>query len=338
MGLKATKEGLEKFLQEAEAEIYAPMDEDGVTLFREWGGEEIRYSYENVVIPPKEFFLPQHQPLFEYRPEGEPQLLSTEPEKEKRIIFGIRPCDADALALLDEAFLEDDVDPFYSRRRENTMLIGLACDEPSHNCFCTSTGGSPSSQENLDVLVTSLNKDQFYVETSSEKGTDLISANEKFFSSPSKEEMERVEKIKASAEEKISREIDLDKVEPVLGDIFESSEWESLCKRCVECGVCTYLCPTCYCFDLEDVTYPDRVERNRVWDSCQFPLQSLQTSGHNPREEKAERFKQRIYHKFKYFLENYGESACVGCGRCLEKCPVNIDIIQVLKKMVNKHG
>lgn len=333
MDRKVNRKKFEEFLNTIEPTVFVPLEENGMTFFREWKGEEINYSYDNAMIPPKEVFLPQAQSLFEYRVEEGISLTLRESKKDRAIIFGIRPCDADSLALLDEIFLEDEVDTLYSERRKNTLLLGLACEEPLLNCFCTSAGGSPSSKKNLDALITRLDEDHFYLETSSEEGEDLISANDDLFDSPSKGERKKKEEIQTAAKEIISREIDFDRIPPKLEESWEHPIWEEACKRCIECGICTYFCPTCYCFNLKDVTYPDRVERVRVWDSCQFPLQSLQTSGHNPRGEKKERFRQRIYHKFKYFHDNYGKYACVGCGRCLDRCPVNIDFIHILKEM-----
>ena len=118
--------------------------------------------------------------------------------------------------------------------------------------------------------------------------------------------------------------------------MFDSPFWDDESMSCIRCGICTYLCPTCHCFDINDEvisSYPLKGKRVRTWDNCQFPDFTMHSSGHNPRPDKASRLRQRILHKYNYFVEKYGHYQCTGCGRCVSKCPVGIDIIEVLNKV-----
>jgi ferredoxin len=134
----------------------------------------------------------------------------------------------------------------------------------------------------------------------------------------------------------LTTDLALENIEGKLEKIFTDSLWDTISQKCVGCGVCTYLCPTCYCFDVLDEAKGSQGKRIRVWDSCQFPLFTLQSSGENPRPSGKERMRQRIMHKFNYYPGNYDGVACVGCGRCVRECPVNLDIREILTQIMEK--
>jgi sulfhydrogenase subunit beta (sulfur reductase) len=305
--------------------------------------EAIDLDYLNTVLSPKKIIFPQREVLLEFSTSDGDELKVKEvlPEEKPAVIFGIRPCDAKALTLTDKVFGGDFKDPYYWKRRNSMTLVGLTCDTPpSPNCFCLSVDGSPHSKEGLDILMTDLG-DKYYTESFTKKGDELLNSAKALFKSPTANDKKGLEKIKAESEKKIKRQIkDTKKIPAKLKDMFDSPFWDDESLSCLRCGICTYLCPTCHCFDMNDEvtsSSPIRGERVRTWDNCQFPDFTMHSSGHNPRPDKASRLRQRILHKFQYFVELYKNYQCTGCGRCISKCPVGIDIIEVLEK-ARDHG
>ncbi|TES85798.1 MAG: sulfite reductase [Candidatus Aminicenantes bacterium] len=300
--------------------------------------EIIDLDYLNTVLSPKKIIFPQREVLLEFSTSNEEELKVNEvlPEETPSVIFGVRPCDAKALTLTDKVFGGDFKDPYYWKRRNSTALVGLACNTPpSPNCFCLSVDGSPHSKEGLDILMTDLG-DKYYAESFTKKGDELLNLARPLFKNPIAKEKKELEKIQAESKKRIKRQIKAaDKIPAKLKKMFNSSFWDEESLSCLRCGICTYLCPTCHCFDMNDEvtsSSPIKGERVRTWDNCQFPDFTMHSSGHNPRPDKAARLRQRILHKFQYFVELYKNYQCTGCGRCISKCPVGIDIIEVLEK------
>jgi ferredoxin len=183
--------------------------------------------------------------------------------------------------------------------------------------------------------------DTYFVETLTEKGEQLLKDAGNLVTDAKDKEKKDVASLQAEAEKKITRQVeDAAKIPAKLKEMFDEFFWDDESPGCIRCGICTYLCPTCHCFDINDeVTSnsPLKGKRVRTWDNCQFPDFTMHSSGHNPRPDKASRLRQRIMHKYNYFVERYDEYQCTGCGRCVGKCPVGIDIIDVLNK-VNEYG
>jgi len=324
--------------------IYSPQKDGDL-----WNYEVIKNSeiidldYLNTVLSPKKIIFPQREVLLEFSTSNEEELKVKEvlPEETVAVIFGVRPCDAKALILTDKVFGGDFKDPYYWKRRNSTILVGLTCNTPpSSNCFCLSVDGSPHSKEGLDILMTDLG-DKYYTESFTKKGDELLNLAKVLFKSPTAKDKKDLEKIKTESKKKIKRQIkDTEKIPAKLKDMFDSPFWDEESLSCIRCGICTYLCPTCHCFDMNDEvtsSSPIQGERVRTWDNCQFPDFTMHSSGHNPRPDKASRLRQRILHKFQYFVELYKNYQCTGCGRCISKCPVGIDIIEVLEK-ARDHG
>ena len=301
--------------------------------------ENIILDYPNTVIPPKKILFPQREVLFEFESSSEQEMKLEEvlPEETLSVIFGIRSCDASGLAKLEKIFKGGFEDIYFSKRNSQTVLVGLACNTPpSPDCFCTSVNGSPYSKEGLDILMTDMG-DKYYIESVTEEGEKLIKSAIGFFNDPGEKVKKELEKIHLESEKKIKRFIkDIDKISSKLPEIFEAELWDKESLSCIRCGICTFSCPVCHCFDINDevlCTYPLKGKRVRTWDNCQFPDFTMHSSGHNPRSDKASRLRQRIMHKFNYFNENCRELLCTGCGRCISKCPVGIDIVEVLEKV-----
>ncbi|MFU8795135.1 MAG: 4Fe-4S dicluster domain-containing protein, partial [Dethiobacteria bacterium] len=211
-------------------------------------------------------------------------------------------------------------------------LVGLACGEPGLNCFCTSVGGDPASTEGLDLLMIDLG-DNYLLETVTPKGEALVSEVAEFLTEAEAEAVQLKEKVVAEAAAKIKRSVDHEGIPEGLPGLWDDPLWKSVSASCLGCGTCTYLCPTCHCFDIQDETEGFEARRCRMWDSCMFEEYTLHTSGHNPRPTRRERTRNRINHKYNYYVDKFDVIACVGCGRCINLCPVNIDIVEILRQV-----
>jgi sulfhydrogenase subunit beta (sulfur reductase) len=309
-------------------------------------GDELILDVRQTAVPPKKILFPQREVFAEFSEtvEGTAKTLEvkeTLPDDERVVIFGVRPCEGRAAWLLDEVFGGEFTDPYYWKRRNQTTLVGLACGTPpSENCFCTSVEGSPYSEEGLDILLTDLG-DRYFVRALTDKGEKLVAAAGDMFQNPKPEDKKKVKAVHGESAGKIQRHLkDAREISEKLKGQFDSPLWDDEAMSCLRCGVCTYLCPSCHCFDINDEiesASPLRGKRVRTWDTCQFPDFTMHSSGHNPRPDKAARLRQRLYHKFRYFVEVYDKFMCVGCGRCITLCPVGIDIISVLDK-AKTHG
>lgn len=325
---RSAKNRIGKFLDAVSKDytVYAPTAENGIIAFRRaTSAEELAPDYRNSTVSPKDLFLPKAETVYEF--DGQDFVDDVLPE-EKRVIFGIRPCDCRALTLLDKIFDTQEIqDPFYSARRENTVLVAMGCDRPLSTCFCTAVGGDPFGEEGPDVLLLGDAGEALLAKTITPKGKDFVARYAKFFSDGGSREPGKQAK---QARDKIVADFEIQNIAPHLDKLFENDIWETVSRKCLGCGTCSYLCPTCYCFDLVDEKTGDGVKKIRKWDCCMFPLFTHHASGHNPRSANAARLRQKIMHKFNYFAEEHGVDSCVGCGRCVRNCPVNLDIRQLL--------
>lgn len=304
-------------------------------------------SYLNEVTLPKSsikpFFFPQPETIlvFNYDPKQEDaflpkDVLETESEKVDTLLFGVRPCDARSLVLNDMPFKED---PYYNLRRKKIFLVGISCKGQTSTCFCLWTGGSPIGTDGLDIILHPLEDESGYiVEAISERGEELFDSifPKKFCNEATKAEIEEIEarREKSKGALKSMPELSSQLKEKDLMAVYNAPFWQDIAMSCINCGACTFLCPTCYCFDIQDEVVKKRGRRIRYWDSCMFPLFTQHASGHNPRGDKVKRVRNRFLHKLKYFPERFGPISCVGCGRCIKECPVNIDIREVIRNLL----
>ncbi|MFZ7103905.1 MAG: 4Fe-4S dicluster domain-containing protein [Peptococcaceae bacterium] len=303
--------------------IMAPVKRDSDYFFGLWDGQTLPDNdYQNTLNPPKDLFFPQHEVLWKYQKvkKGLPVVEKAEPSPEKRILWGVRPCDAQSIKLLDKVFLDKDYqDPYYQARRLNTLIISLVCREPGQNCFCR----EPFVTEGSDLMLVEMD-DQYLMQIitpAGEKALQGAPGQAGDFKIPDKILQLKINGREEIASADLTEKLDLKYDDPL---------WDEVQEKCLNCGICSFLCPTCHCFDLTDDRQSKKI---RSWDSCMFAGFTKQGSGHNPRPSGKERLRQRIMHKFKYFPENYGAFACVGCGRCVEKCPVKLDIREILLKI-----
>lgn len=314
--------------------VIAPKYENGILKFSKIknAAEILSPSeYINTVSSTKEYFFPQTEPVIKFTFEGKEIFLKdVEIEKKPKVVLGLRPCDAASFSILDDIFQYEYKDEFYFTRRENTIIIGAACESNDESCFCTTTGLAPDSSQGADLFIEKNNEEKYFLRAVTEKGErlveQLIAEVEELEEEPKKNPL--YEKI----EKQIRKKIDLIEAKKWLDNNFENEKWEELSSQCLSCGSCAYLCPTCHCFDIVDEVNYNSGVRRKNWDACQFDLFTLHSSGHNPRDTKAKRYRQRVMHKFKYYADRFDKTLCTGCGRCIRACPVNIDIYEVVKE------
>ncbi len=311
--------------------FYVPVrSSKGVSLLPFDPANEIELNYSNFKRPPKNLFFPQSEMICAYK-EGE--MTDAPLPDEMRVVFGLRPCDVYSVSLLDKIFLDDNfTDPYYEIRRKNTVIISYACTQPLATCYCTSVGGSHSGKDGTDILARETDNYLLF-ESYSEKGDKFIDTFSSFFQKPQKADSDTADKRSSSTEKKIQI-VDFTKTAEKLDKSFESPRWEEITRKCLGCGVCTFLCPTCHCFGIYDDGKSSRGKRSRVYDSCMFPFFILEASGHNPRALIRERMRQRVMHKFLSTVKIFGEIFCVGCGRCISQCPVSMDIRETVMEVV----
>ena len=323
--------------------VLAPVEGEGLSRFAELGcgstAASARLDLPNTKLSVKEAILPRTEAMFVFDGDSivDPPEIEDANSPRELVVFGVRPCDAASLPMLDAVFLEKgNEDPYYAARRGNTWLIGLGCNQPSSTCFCTSVGGGPFSEDGLDILMSDLG-DRYLLQVTSERGSSLlecIASSSAPVNEATEADVQFKEELKCASEAKMGAGIETDRLQAQLAQMYDDEPfWDRIQRKCLGCGTCTFLCPTCHCFDVVDETNGRRGRRARVWDSCQYALFTHHASGHNPRPSCKERMRQRVMHKFRYFVENSGTTACVGCGRCVRNCPVNMDIRQVLSEI-----
>ena len=334
------KSDLSDFLESLAGEytVFGPVEADGKVTFAPVQGAELKLDFQNSYMSPKDLFFPQSEPMLHCSlakgAEGAFVMEDVSVDNAPRVVFGIRPCDAKAFFVLDMIFKNDQFsDPYWEQRRENTVLIGLGCNAPCATCFCTSVNCGPFHEQGLDALAVDLG-DGYLLKPLSEKGEAVLGKAKGPGSAP-EDAAGRAEALKSAAEAAITCKLSLDNIaeRPVL-ELYEAEHWNRHHEACLNCGTCTYVCPTCHCFDIQDEVEGDQAVRMRNWDSCMSWLFTMHGSGHNPRPGKMERVRQRFMHKFKYIpIKRNNEIGCVGCGRCVNLCPVNIDVRDVVRDM-----
>ncbi|NHI93066.1 MAG: hypothetical protein EAX96_11230 [Candidatus Lokiarchaeota archaeon] len=329
------KENLSKFINLLMEfnDVYAPVKKDNNLSYQKiTNPDEIYLKFLNTKIPPKSIFFPQKEVLFKYEKiNGEIKLSDTFEKSSSKIVFAIRPCDARSFKLLDNFFAFGEFkDKLYMERRKNSIIIGLGCNHPRSTCFCTSVKGSPFNKEDTDIFFTDLG-DRYLVESITDSGVNIIK-NLNVLRDALNDEIIKAEVLSKKVIENMKDLFAIEVITQNLDEIYDNKMWKLLGDTCIGCGTCSFLCPTCHCFDVIDENInKNKGQRVRLWDTCQFPLFTLHGSGHNPRPEKKERIRQRIYHKFNYYINNYDLCGCVGCGRCLISCPCNQDIREILQ-------
>lgn len=294
---------------------------------------------KRTVLPPKQFI---HPPQFEMFSFSEDKFNDTLDELPNRVIFGPHPCDINGMLILDEFFSRDYPDPYYLKRRQKTLIIGTSC-VPDENCLAKYTG-THTVERGFDLFFTDL--DDFYlIRVGSQKGNEIVNSNFSLFDpNVSKEDLHKFIQWRKWRNSQYSHKLDIEEVDiagmPEIMDLsWNSPVWEKIGDKCLACGTCTMVCPTCNCYNLVDeLNLSDKLEGSRVrcWDSCTLREYSLVAGGENFRATRQERLKLWYTHKLEAYLSKRGNYACVGCGRCVVSCPVDINVLTVAKGLLGK--
>ena len=317
------------------AKLYLPIDNaDGTSSFGEWSEGTNWSNNLNTNKSPKDFFFPQTEDLMRFKTEGKNiEVIDIRSEGEDFVIFGLRACDAKSFDILDKVFLSEPRDSFYAMKREHGIIISVACTRPAETCFCTAFGIDAADPAG-DISAWKTN-DSLYLRANTEKGEALLAKLSDVLEETTDDEVnaqkEKIAKIMAKLPLK-------DLTTESFGggktqELFNDPAWDELSSACLGCGTCTFVCPTCQCYDIKDFNTGNGVIRYRCWDSCMYSEFTKMAHGNNRLTQK-ERFRQRFMHKLVYFPENNdGLFSCVGCGRCLARCPISMNIVKVMKKI-----
>ena len=300
-------------------------------------GAQVDLTTLKTVKSPKDAFFPQSENLYTcFKDEGKISIAPEELQNKDFVVFGMKACDIKGIEVLDKVFLADPIDTFYAARRDHGIIVGLACNAPEESCFCTVFGINPENP-NADVAVYDIG-DYLYWNALTDKGEKLTETVADLLEDGDVQEVEAKQaEIKAITEKLPYANISLDGWDGnALADKFDSPIWEELYKPCLACGTCTFVCPTCQCYDIKDYNTGNGVQRYRCWDSCMYSDFTMMAHGNN-RTSQMQRYRQRFMHKLVYFpANNDGMYSCVGCGRCVDKCPQSLNIIKVIKAFGGK--
>jgi len=293
-------------------------------------------TFEYVVGPdgPKGYFFPSHLPLFSFHVEGDSFVLDeTAPRPPKLAMLGVRPCELAAIRVQDRVFgvgmpgvFRCESETFYAETRQQALLLTVNCTRPSGTCFCASWGTGPRATHGYDLALTEL-RGGFVVEIGSDRGAAL--AEQLSLREPTEAELELAELKLQRAGEQMGRHLDAEGIKELLDAELEHPEWDDVATRCLSCGNCTMVCPTCFCVNVEDSTglTGQQAQRYRKQDSC-FTVEFSYIHGGSIRTSEMSRYRQWMMHKLAYWQDQFGLSGCVGCGRCITWCPVGIDITE----------
>ena len=306
--------------------VLAPVERQGCVEFGEIAAAaDMAGDYVNTRVPVKSVLLPSTEILLEFdrSPGQEITVTGVNDETPPTVVLGARPCDLNALGVLDRVFNWDYRDALYAKRRAATTFVGVACTAADAHCFCAAVGGGAGDNDGSDLFVRPLADGGARLEVMTELGTHLVQRIEGATPATGSEEL-----VPAATVE--DAPFDAEKVKRWLDEHFDDEFWTDMSLKCLGCGACSFLCPTCHCFDIVDESDWRTGERRRNWDCCSFSQFTEHASGHNPRPEQSSRCRNRIMHKFKYFSDRFDRRACVGCGRCSRVCGAGQNLVSVL--------
>ncbi len=314
--------------------LYIPADDpSGQARFTPWAEGMALTQRLNTARSAKDLFFPQVENLVGFKVTGKQiEMIETRDPLEDFILFGVRACDLRGFEILDSVFLSDPVDTYYQSRRQHATVVTLACSRPEETCFCGNFGIDPA-EPGGDVSCW-LTEDSLCWRANTEKGEALTAALPFLEDGGEDAAQAQREAVREIAARLPLNRLDLSAFGPGKTQaLFNRPEWKRLSEACLGCGTCTFVCPTCQCYDIEEFNDGETVRRFRCWDSCMYS-DFTQMSAGQPRPTQLERFRQRFMHKLVYYPDNNdGAFGCVGCGRCLQKCPIHMNIVKVVKTL-----
>ncbi len=317
------------------AKLYLPIDNsDGSASYAEWKEGAEWSDALNTTKSPKDFFFPQTEDLMRFKTEGKNiEIIDVRRESEDFVVFGVRACDVKSFDVLDRVFLTEPRDSFYATKREHGIIVSTACTRPAETCFCTTFG--IDATEPCGDVTTWKTADALYLRANTEKGSKLLDSLSSLLEDCTDEAVNAQKEKTATIMQKLPlKDLTTDGFGGgKTAELFNDPAWDELSSSCLGCGTCTFVCPTCQCYDIKDFNTGNGVIRYRCWDSCMYSEFTKMAHGNNRLTQK-ERFRQRFMHKLVYYPENNeGLFSCVGCGRCLAKCPISMNIVKVMKEI-----
>jgi sulfhydrogenase subunit beta (sulfur reductase) len=327
---KLKRENLIPFLEELEAfgELWGPVRKGESHVYARSDPSHFDLEAVRTLIPAKKLIFPPQQMMWRFRNLE----WKEEVDVEKKVLFGIHPCGISALTIFHKFYTRLYPDPYYLRWRDATLIVGLSC-MPDEYCFCHETD-TDFVNEGFDLFVTDL-EEYFLLWIGSPRGDQVTMRLMHFFEPATQKELDRYIEWRTEREKAYTIDIDLDGMPEIANFSLDSDLWKKIGAACLACGACTMVCPTCTCFDVHDEynLLEGESERKRHWYSCMYREYSMVAGGHNFREARSERLKLWYTHKLIGFMSEYGSPACVGCGRCLVSCPVDINVYTVVKAL-----
>jgi ferredoxin len=322
-----SKSGIEQWFDAITASgkrVYAPVSARGQVDFMPVKHlNEVADEYIQTTQSVKASVYPKAEVLFSYeKVHGKVNLTDFDPESvAETVLWKVHPCDAAGFKPLSAIFNWDTTDKLINAHLLKTTVVSFSCASADESCFCTSVNGSPGNVSGSDVQLTMLPDGGAIAEILTPKGEALVALLAAVFEA---DRGDQKEKYLVDLPAKFS----LEEVNAKLNKAFNSSVWKEQSERCIGCGACAFVCPTCACFDIQEDTHGSKGRRIRCWDACGLALFTMHTSGHNPREHQSQRWRQRLLHKFSYMPERLSVVGCTGCGRCSRACPVDMNILE----------
>ena len=302
-------------------ELFVPGTEGKIKKYRLWQGEMPELGEGNTILPPKDILFPKTEKMYSFKT-GDNMEISENTEAPERVIFGLRPCDVHSFMCMDAVFINKaPTDSYYARRRAKSLLVAVSCRAPGENCFCEAMGLDPNAAPNADIFLTG-DGEGYFVTAGTDKGRLELEKWSDYLTEKSGDAPKAHCTLSPNMSEALSHSLEKH---------FEDEKlWRFNSETCIGCGTCAFVCPTCYCFDIDSSVKGDEGYAFRCWDTCMFSDYNMNAGGHNTRPTKKERLRNRYLHKLSFFSDRHGMTLCAGCGRCIEKCPAHLDITEFI--------
>ena len=333
--VKLPKEDLKKFvtLLGIFGDVHAPIkrDDQSFAFAPVRDVSEIALNYTRTILPLKKYFFKPEETMFNFSAQKGYE-VPVEKRDRKLIVFGVHPCEIHGLKILDIVMGGRYADSYYFTKRNSAVIIGLDCI-PDASCFCRSTD-TDFVDDGFDLFLSDIGE-AYLVRVGTSLGDDMVTAAQGLFHEIDQQDREAYKARSIQRRESFQTEIQLQDFPKIMDLEYENELWEDIGEKCLSCGTCSMVCPTCYCYAVFDELDLDAASgrRKRRWDSCLFRDYALVAGGHNFRAERSSRIKNRYFHKQRGFVSQYGRPSCVGCGRCIVSCPAGLNIIEIVGKL-----